>query len=419
MMNNILIVLFSLLLSGFFSGMEIAFITANKLRFEIDKKNKSISSVFLSLPFKNPQQFISTILVGNNIALVVFGLKVAILLEQPLSEIYSSDIFITISQTIISTVIVLFTGEFIPKTIFRINPNLWLKIFAIPLWLCYIILYPISMITTWISIFILRIIGVKNTNSNENGGLNRTDLDFWVQESIDNIAENEEIEHEVKIFQNALDFSSVKVKDCMVPRTEMAALEEATDLDSLKNKFIETGFSKIIIYKENIDNVIGYVHSSEMFSNANNWRDNIQNSTIVPETMPANKMLQILMQQKKSMAVVVDEFGGTAGIITLEDIMEEIFGEIEDEHDNKKLISKKISDNEYILSGRQEISAVNQEFDLDIPESENYQTIAGFILNHYQDFPKVNENINIDTFHIRIIKVTNNKIELVNLKIED
>ncbi len=419
MMTNILIVLFSLLLSGFFSGMEIAFVTANKLRFEIDKKNKSLSSVFLSLPFKNPQQFISTILVGNNIALVIFGLKIAALLEQPLSIVSSNAIFITISQTIISTIIVLFTGEFIPKTIFRINPNLWLKVFAIPLWLCYIILYPISMITTWISIIILRIMGVKNPNLGESEGLNRTDLDFWVQESIENIAENEEIEHEVKIFQNALDFSNVKIKDCMVPRTEVVALEESTDLDTLKNKFIETGFSKIIIYKENIDDVVGYIHSSEMFSNADNWKENIQDSAIVPETMPAKKMLETLMQKKKSMAVVVDEFGGTAGIVTLEDIMEEIFGEIEDEHDNKKLISKKLADNEFILSGRQEISSVNQDFDLNIPESENYQTIAGFILNHYQDFPKVNEIINIEQFHFRIIKVTNNKIELVNLKIED
>jgi CBS domain containing-hemolysin-like protein len=416
-MNSIIIILLSLIFSAFFSGMEIAFISANKLRYEIDKKNKNIAVVFLNVLFKNPQQFISTLLVGNNVALVIFGLQMAVLLEAPLSKIYSNAIFVTFSQTIISTIIVLFTGEFLPKTIFRINSNLWLKFFSVPLWLCYVCLYPLSKFVTLLSYGLFYLFGQKVTMSSKKQTLNRTDLDFWVQESIENVADNEEIEHEVKIFQNALDFSSVKLKDCMVPRTEVVAVDHETSVEKLKSIFFDTGFSKILVYQTDIDNVLGYIHSSEMFVVTSSWEEHIQTMPIVPETMPASKLLAQLMQQKKSMAVVVDEFGGTAGIVTLEDIMEEIFGEIEDEHDNNKLVSKQLASGDYILSGRLEIDAVNQQYGLEIPESDNYVTIAGFILHHYQDFPKVNETIKIENYQIRILRVTLNKIELVNLKV--
>ncbi|MDR3704823.1 MAG: hemolysin family protein [Paludibacteraceae bacterium] len=415
-MNNLIIIFISLLFSAFFSGMEIAFISANKLRFELDKKKKSLPTVFLNFLFKNPQQFISTLLVGNNIALVIYGLQMAVLLKSPLAQVSTNAVFITLAQTIIATIIVLFSGEFLPKTIFRINSNLWLKFFSIPLWLCYIILYPVSKIISSLSVLILKIFGLNDIKTKNRYSLNRTDLDFWVQESIEN-AEDEEIEHEVKIFQNALDFSSVKLKDCMVPRTEVVAFDKNITIDILKAKFIETGFSKILIYDETIDNIIGYIHSSELFKNAVEWREHIQTIPIVPETMPANKLLQLLTQQKKSMAVVVDEFGGIAGIVTLEDIMEEIFGEIEDEHDSNNLIYKKNNDTEYILSGRLEIDFVNQQFSLDIPEADNYVTIAGYILEYFQDFPKINETIVIDKFYFKILRVTNNKIELVNLQI--
>ncbi len=416
-MNTIIVIFISIALSGFFSGMEIAFISANKLRFELDKKTNSLTTVFLSILFKNPQQFISTLLVGNNIALVVYGMQMAALLESPLNAISNNAIFITSLQTIISTLIVLFTGEFLPKTLFRVNPNLWLKVFSIPLFLSYVILYPVSIFATSISIFILRIIGVKLDKNSAKNSFNRTDLDYWVQESIENLSNNEEIEHEVKIFQNALDFSAVKLRECMVPRTEIIAIEENVKLSELNAKFIETGISKILIYKDTIDNIVGYIHSSEMFKNKEKWQPLINSVSIVPENMPASKLLEQFIQQKRNIAVIVDEFGGTAGIVTLEDVIEEIFGEIEDEHDNNKLISRKLEENEYLISGRMEIDAINELFELDIPKTDNYMTIAGYILDHYQNFPKLNVTIKIEDFEFKILRVTNNKIELVKLKV--
>jgi CBS domain containing-hemolysin-like protein len=416
-MSEVVIIVLSLLLSAFFSGMEIAFVSSNKLRFELDRKTKSPSFLFLNVLFKNPQQFLSTLLVGNNIMLVIYGLQMAKLLAEPLSYISPNAAFVTISQTVISTIIVLVTGEFLPKTIFRVNPNLWLRIFAFPLWFFYILLYPAATFTTALAIGILRLFGVKQAGKVSPKSFNRTDLDYWVQESVVNSDENEEIGNEVKIFQNALEFSNVKLKDCMVPRPEIIALSENATIEELKETFIEKGLSRIIIYKENIDNVIGSIHIAEMFKDAEHWKQHINPLPIAAEIMPASKLLAQLMQQRKSMAMVVDEFGGTAGIVTMEDIMEEIFGEIEDEHDSNSLISQKLKDNEYLLSGRLEIDSVNHQYDLDIPESDSYVTVAGFILHHYQDFPKLNEVIKIDKFSFRILRVTNNKIELVNLKI--
>ncbi len=417
MMDEVFIIIILLLLSAFFSGMEIAFVSSNKLRFELDKKTKSLPFLFLNSLFKNPQQFLSTLLVGNNIVLVIYGLQMAKLLGTPLSYISNNAAFITISQTIISTIIVLISGEFLPKAIFRINPNLWLRIFSFPLWLCYILLYPTATFMTALAIGILRLFGVKEAGRVTPQSLNRTDLDYWVQESVDNGTGNEEIGNEVKIFQNALEFSSVKLKDCMVPRPEIIALSEDASLEEVKETFIEKGLSRIIIYKKNIDNVIGSIHIAEMFKDAEHWKQHINPLPIAAEIMPASKLLAQLMQQRKSMAMVVDEFGGTAGIVTMEDIMEEIFGEIEDEHDSNSLISQKLKNNEYLLSGRLEIDSANQQYDLGIPESDSYVTIAGFILHHYQDLPKLNEVIKIDNFSFRILRVTNNKIELVNLRI--
>lgn len=418
-MNSILIIIVSLLFSAFFSGMEIAFVTANKLRFELDKKTKSGYSFLLSPFFRNPQHFISTMVVGNNIVLVIYGVQMAQILLGPISNFTSNFAVITITQTIISTIIVLFTGELMPKTFFRINPNLWLKVLAIPLWIVYHLLYPVSIIITSIANLILRLLGIKNSGRNKSYAFSRIDLDYWVQETMDNISDNEDIDHEVKIFQNALDFSSVKLRDCMVPRTELVALDKKVEKQELMARFIETGNSKILIYEDSIDNIIGFIHSSEMFHDAASWKERINSVPIVPETMAAHKLLSSLMQQKKSIAVVVDEFGGTAGIVTLEDIMEEIFGEIEDEHDNNHLVAKKIADNEYILSGRLDIDAVNEQFGLDIPESDNYATIAGFILDQHQAFPKLHERIIINEFQFKVLRVTNNRIEIVNLFVEE
>ncbi len=394
--------------------MEIAFVSSNKLRFELEKKQRSITSSILNIFYQQPQQFISSILVGNNIVLVVYGLMMANLLT-PLFSFTSNQLIITFLQTVIATIIVLITGEFIPKSIFRINPNLWLNIFSGLIFIFYIILYPIAFFTTWLSKLILRLFNANMNKKDDEDIFTRVDLSYLIQESINPKVQKEEIDTEVKIFQNALDFSKIKLRDCLVPRTEIVALENDTTTDNLKLTFIETGYSKIPIYKNNIDNIIGYIHASEMFEHPDKWRDYIKQIPVVPENMSAHKLMKLFMQQKKSMAVVVDEHGGTDGIITLEDIIEEIFGEIEDEHDNRTFIAKKLSEKEFLLSGRIEIQQVNKKFELNIPESDEYDTIAGFILFHHQHFPKLNEIIQIGNFTIKCIKVTNNRIELIRL----
>lgn len=388
--------------------------SSNKLRFELEKKYKNLSSSILTIFYKHPQQFIATMLVGNNITLVVYGMLMAQLLE-PLLEPLGHQFLITVSQTILATIIVLFTGEFLPKTIFRINPNVWLKVFSWLLLFFYTILYPVAIFSTWLSRLLLRIFFRDKSEDKDETVFSRIDLSYLIQESVDHVNSQEEIDSEVMIFQNALDFSKVRLRDCSVPRTEIVALDYETSLDILKQTFIETGYSKIPIYKGNIDNIIGYIHSSEMFGHQKDWRNYINQIPIVPENMSAHKLMKLFMQQKKSIAVVVDEHGGTDGIITLEDIFEEIFGEIEDEHDNREYIAKQLSENEYLLSGRMEVEQANARFELNVPESDNYETIAGFILHHHQHFPKLNEVIHIENFTCKCIKVTNNRIELVRL----
>ena len=415
-MENIPLILWTLVFSAFFSGMEIAFVSSNKLRFELDKKQRSLSSSILSVFYRNPQQYISTMLVGNNVCLVIYGLMMAELLTPWLSAL-GSQFLITLVQTILATIIVLFTGEFIPKTIFRVNPNLWLKLFSWLLMFFYIILYPISSFSTWISVKLMKLSGIGFSSSAQENVFSRIDLNYLIQESFENKESEKEFENEVKIFQNALDFSKVRLRDCSLPRTEIIALEYNTDVEVLKQTFIETGLSKIPIYKNDIDNIIGYIHSSEMFEHQKDWRKYINQIPIVPENMAAQKLMKLFMLQKKSIAVVVDEFGGTAGIVTLEDIIEEIFGEIEDEHDVRDYTAEQTAENEYLFSGRLEVKAANQKFNLDIPESDDYETIAGFILHHHQHFPKLNEIIRIDHFSIKCIKVTNNRIELVRISV--
>ena len=380
----------------------------------MDKKQRSLTSSILSIFYRNPQQFISTMLVGNNISLVVYGLLMVELMTPWLSPL-NSQFLITFVQTILATIIVLITGEFIPKIIFRVNPNLWMRIFAPLLFLFYVVLYPISRFGTWLSMAILRLFKVKISRSSEQNVFSRIDLNYLILESLDNNVTEKELENEVKIFQNALDFSKVKLRDCYVPRTEIIALDFDTSVEVLKQTFIETGLSKIPIYKGDIDNIVGYIHSSEMFEHQNDWKKQVNQIPIVPENMAAQKLMKTFMLQKKSIAVVVDEFGGTAGIITLEDIMEEIFGEIEDEHDTRDYLAKKISDTEYLFSGRLEVKVANAKFNLNIPESDNYETIAGFVLHNHQHFPKVNEAIRVGTFSIRCVKITNNRIEVVKI----
>ncbi|MBR2231963.1 MAG: HlyC/CorC family transporter [Prevotella sp.] len=404
--------------SAFFSGMEIAFVSSNRMLAEMDKDKQKFSSRFLQTFYRHPNNFVSTMLVGNNIALVVYGILFAELFDHTLFK--GMDATFTVpADTILSTLIVLFTGEFLPKTLFKSNANRLLTFFALPAYLCYVVLWPISRFSTMLSRIILRIFGFKVEKEKNDDAFTKVDLDYLVQTSIDNAENEDDIDEEVKIFQNALDFADTKVRDCMVPRTEIKAVEDNCSLDELMTAFVESGKSKIIVYHEDIDHITGYIHSSEMFREQEKWLENIQQMPYVPETMTASKLMQMFLQQKKSLAVVIDEFGGTSGIVSLEDIVEEIFGEIEDEHDSSNYVAKQLPDGEYILSARLEIDTINEKFDLDLPESEEYMTLGGLILHYYQSFPKLNEVVKIGRFEFRIIKNTMTKIELVRLKVDE
>ena len=411
-------IVISMLLSAFFSGMEIAFVSSNRMLVEIDKEKDGIPQRCLSLFYRNPNGFVSTMLVGNNIVLVIYGILFARIFDATLFASYPESTRVLL-DTILSTLIVLFTGEFFPKTLFKSNPNKLLTIFAPLAYIFYIILWPISRFSTLLSKGILRVIGIKMDKSKDDGFFTKVDLDDLVQSSIENARSEDEIEEEVKIFQNALDFSDRKVRDCMIPRTEINAVEQSCSVEELQQMFIESGNSKILVYDSDIDHIIGYIHSSEMFNNPKDWRDKILEMPFVPETMAAHKLMQIFLQQKKSIGVVIDEFGGTSGIVCLEDIVEEIFGEIEDEHDSTKYVAEKHGDNEYVLSARLEIDKVNEMFNLDLPENDDYMTVGGMILHYYQSIPKLNEIVKIGKFSFKIIKNTMTKIELVRLKIED
>ena len=419
-MGIIIEILITMAFSAFFSGMEIAYVSSNMLRFEMDRNEQSITSRLLSIFYKNPNNFISTMLVGNNIALVIYGILMAELIEKNLLANYiDNEFLLVLCQTIISTLIILVTGEFVPKTLFKINPNFTLNICAIPAYICYVLLYPISKFASGLSGVLLFLTGTKINKEASDKAFTKIDLDHFIQSSIQDSDNEEEINTEVKIFQNALDFSNIKVRDCMVPRTEIIAIEEDATVEELMNLFTEKGISKILVYQDNIDNIIGYIHSSEMFHEPADWRQCIRQLPIVPETMSANKLMKLFMLQKKSLAVVVDEFGGTSGIVALEDLVEQIFGEIEDEHDTTSYVAKSIGNGEYVMSGRLDIEKANELFALDLPESDEYQTIGGLILHQYQSFPKAHEIITLDKFQFRIIKVTATKIELVKLKVPE
>ena len=416
-MSIIIYLLITMAFSAFFSGMEIAFVSVDKLRFEMDRKG-GVSSRILSLFFRNPNDFISTMLVGNNIALVIYGILMAQIIGDNLLAGWITNHFVMVLvQTVISTLIILVTGEFLPKTLFKINPNLALNVCAVPLFICYVVLYPISKFSSGVSYLFLRLFGMKVNKEASAKAFGKVDLDYFVQSSIDNAESEETLDTEVKIFQNALDFSAVKIRDCIVPRTEVVAVALDTSLEELKGRFVESGISKIIVYDGNIDNVVGYIHSSEMFRSPKDWRDHVKEVPIVPETMAAHKLMKLFMQQKKTIAVVVDEFGGTSGIVSLEDLVEEIFGDIEDEHDNTSYICKQIGEHEYVLSARLEIEKVNETFNLELPESDDYLTVGGLILNQYQSVPKLHELVSVGKYQFKIIKVTATKIELVRLKV--
>lgn len=404
-------------LSAFFSGMEIAFVSSNRMLAEMDREGNGIAKKIISKFYNHPNGFVSTMLVGNNIVLVVYGILVARLFDSTIFSSLDDGMKVT-ADTLLSTLVILFTGEFLPKILFKNNANRLLSVFSVPAYLFYILLWPISRFSTLMSKCLLRIVGIRMEAEADDEGFSKVDLDYLVQSSIENAHSDEEINEEVKIFQNALDFSDCKVRDCMVPRTEVNAVDvNDCTVDELMQKFVESGNSKIIVYEGDIDHIIGYIHSSEMFRNRDNWRQCVCKMPFVPETIAAQKLMHIFLQQKKSLGVVVDEFGGTSGIVSLEDIVEEIFGDIEDEHDSTKYIATQVGDNEYMLSARLEIDKVNDLFDLDLPESDDYMTVGGYILHEYQSFPKLNEVITIGRYEFRIIKSTMTKIELVKLKV--
>lgn len=404
-------------LSAFFSGMEIAFVSSNRMLAEMDREGNGIAKKIISKFYNHPNGFVSTMLVGNNIVLVVYGILVARLFDSTIFSSLDDGMKVT-ADTLLSTLVILFTGEFLPKILFKNNANRLLSVFSVPAYLFYILLWPISRFSTLLSKCLLRIVGIRMEAEADDEGFSKVDLDYLVQSSIENAHSDEEINEEVKIFQNALDFSDCKVRDCMVPRTEVNAVDvNDCTVDELMQKFVESGNSKIIVYEGDIDHIIGYIHSSEMFRNRDNWRQCVCKMPFVPETMAAQKLMHIFLQQKKSLGVVIDEFGGTSGIVSLEDIVEEIFGDIEDEHDSTKYIATQVGDNEYMLSARLEIDKVNDLFDLGLPESDDYMTVGGYILHEYQSFPKLNEVITIGRYEFRIIKSTMTKIELVKLKV--
>ena len=412
----IIITLIAIMLSAFFSGMEIAFVSSNRVRASIDANKRGLINRILNVFYSHTDMVISTLLVGNNVVLVVYSMAFAMLFEPVIQLFTDNDAVVLLSQTIISTVVILIAGEFIPKMAFRTNPNTSMRHGSPLLLIFYFLLYPVSWFASLVSSTCMRLVGVK-AEAKQSKGLTIGELDAYLQESIDrNEDENNQIENEVKIFQNALDFSSTHLRDCMVPRNEIVAvpIDKATN-ERLVRLFCETGLSKIIVYRDDIDDVVGYIHVSELFHKDTDWKQHIKSVLFAPETMLANKMMRSLMNKKKSVAVVVDEFGGTAGMVTLEDLVEEIFGDIEDEHDRKRIMARKVADGVYDFAGRAEIDYINDQYHLDIPEDEEYQTLAGYILYNLEEIPETGQTFTIDGMLFTIVKKSANKLETIRV----
>lgn len=418
-MNSYSIIVVSLLLSAFFSGMEIAFVSANKLKVEVDKKSGGFSARLLSRFIHSESRFISAMLVGNNIALVVYGISIATLLDPAFARLLpaplNSELSILLLQTIVSSLIILIFAEFIPKTLFRINPNSFLSVFALPVYIIYYLLYPLVLITIGFSEFILRFF-FKMDLRNRKKVFDIVDMDNFLREFSQDQERESEGSREIQIFKNAIEFPDIKVRECMIPRTEVVAVAHDEQPEDIRSIFSQTGFSKILIYRESIDNIIGYVHAFDFFKKPKDIKPIIRPIMLVPETMHINKLLKNFIQQQKSIAVVVDEFGGTSGIITVEDIIEEIFGEIDDEYDVGNLVEKLIKENEFVFSARLEIDYLNERYGLDLPDSEEYETLGGLILKHMETIPEKGQELQTEGFSFRIIQVSKKRIELVQVK---
>ena len=409
-MSSGIIIFICLLLSAFFSGMEIAFVSANKLKVELDKQSGRAYSRLLDGVLQSPAKFIATMLVGNNIALVVYGVMMAKLLEPNIEQYTQSGFIVLLAQTIISTLIILLTAEFLPKAFFRINPNQFLKFFALPLFLFYYLLWPIVRITIFMSKIGLRIIGAPLQE--EDSVFRKVDLEEYLKSS----SKHEQEDVEVQMLQNALDFSGIKVRECMVPRTEIVAVELSQSIEYLAKVFVKTKLSKVLIFRENIDHIIGYAHSLEMFKNPTSIRSILLPIPIVPESMLANELMELFTKERKAVAVVVDEFGGTSGIVTIEDVMEEIFGEIEDEYDEEQLKEEVLKDGNLRLSARLEVDYLNEKYNLYLPESEAYETLGGLLVENFESIPKKGTEITIGNYTFTTEQVSKTRIEKVLLK---
>lgn len=409
----IAIIVAALILSAFFSGMEIAFLSSNRLRLEIERKQSSAYNRIVGLFLRRPGQYIATILVGNNIALVVYSIFMSLLYQMVTG---SSNYAL---ETIVSTLIIIFTAEFLPKAVVRANPNFYLRAFAVPLYLFYIVFYPLSRFATLLSGLLLRILGRRVEHTPQAAGFGKVDLATLVEEAVANeeadAGQQEDNEQQIRLFQNALDFSEQRVRECMVPRTEMEAIDVDESVDELRRLFVSTGYSRLPVYEGTIDHIIGYANLKSLFNGPGSIREVLQETIYVPETMSQQKLLGSFTRSRKSLAVVIDEFGSTAGMVTLEDLLEQIFGEIEDEHDADYLVEKETAAGEYVLAGRLEIEHLNGAYELGIPESDRYDTLAGYILSLSEDIPGPGDVIRTDHLKIKILRTGHTRIELVQV----
>ena len=409
------VILICLLLSAFFSGMEIAFLTSNKLRIEIDKSKKGVTQALIDLFISHSGMYITTLLVGNNVVMVIYGIFMSDMLVKQFEFLHLSigvELFV---ETLVSTLIILVFAEFLPKTVFRLRSNLFLKLFSVPVFLFYLLFFPLSYFSVWLGGWLLRIFtGRKLGHKEPNRAFGKVDLNNLIEEGEVNARQEEEM-HEIKLFRNALDFSEVKLRECIVPRPDVVALAIDSSIEELTQLFIDTGLSRILIYKESIDDIIGYVHISTLFKDPPTIAKALSRVLIVPETMSAQRLLNLFIRDQKSVAVVVDEFGITAGIVTIEDIMEEIFGEIEDEHDHLNLKEVMISEQEYIFSGRLEVDYLNEKYHLDLEEREEYETLAGLVLYFNQSIPQEGETIVVNNLTFKILSVKNARIEEIKV----
>tara|TARA_R110002051_G_scaffold5621_7_gene28681 strand:+ start:17 stop:1303 length:1287 start_codon:yes stop_codon:yes gene_type:complete len=424
METDILIIIVSLILSAFFSGMEIAYVSSNKIHIEIEKKQNDLIAKVLTKLTEKPSKFIATMLVGNNLALVIYAYFMGDLLQTWLEGadfgyLWLTNFFIEFSlltQTVISTLLVLFTAEFLPKVFFQIYANSLLKIFAVPAYLFYVVFSFLSSFIIWISDLLLKKF-FKTEGDEVQLAFTKVELGNYINEQIDSFETNEELDSEIQIFQNALEFSEVKSREVMIPRTEIVAVEKNQSPSDLNKQFTETGLSKILVYQDSIDDIIGYVHSFELFKKPATITDVLMPVIFVPETMLVKDVLSILIKKRKSMAVVIDEYGGTSGMMTVEDIVEELFGEIEDEHDSVVLIEEKLEEDTYKFSARLEVDYLNETYKLELPEDENYETLGGLIVNHTEGIPEEGDIVDIDGYQFHILQTSTTKIELVKVRV--